>query len=207
MPQDRFPASEFDEWADSYDTDITSNEFPFTGYQRVIETVVEYAQAQPGMSVLDLGTGTGELALRFRELGCQVWATDFSAAMLAKARARLPEVVFIQADLRGAWPEELERRFDCIVSTYVFHHFELEEKVRLIGELAEKRRVPGGRIVIADISFEDDAHKQAVKQAAGENWDEELYWIVEDALPALRARNLRVEYTQVSDCAGVYVIT
>ncbi len=78
-----FSPDAFDAWADSYDQDVVSQDvFPFAGYQRVLDTVVMLAGAQPGMSVLDLGTGTANLALRFAALGCDLWCTDFSAPML-----------------------------------------------------------------------------------------------------------------------------
>jgi ubiquinone/menaquinone biosynthesis C-methylase UbiE len=39
--------------------------FPFDGYERVLDVVVHAAGASAGMRVLDVGTGTGNLAERF----------------------------------------------------------------------------------------------------------------------------------------------
>ena len=95
-----FPHEEFDDWAESYDASVSNEKFPFTGYQEVMTNVVAMAEARPGMSVLDLGTGTGNLADGFSRLGCELWGTDFSAPMLAQACQKLPNAHFLQHDLR-----------------------------------------------------------------------------------------------------------
>lgn len=205
MNPDPFPPSDFDQWAGSYDDSVARNSgFPFDGYRQVLDAVVELAQPAPGLSVLDLGTGTGNLAARLAALGCDLWCSDFSPAMLDLARQKLPQARFVQADLRGPWPAGLDGPFDRIVSAYVFHHFPLEHKVDLLRGLADRRLAPGGRIVIADISFPDPAGLEAVRRAAGGEWEEEFYWIASDALPALSAAGLDFAYRQVSSCAGVY---
>ncbi len=158
------------------------------------------------MSVLDLGTGTGNLAAIFAETGCELWCSDYSAEMLVRARAKLPGAHFVQADLRAAWPAELDRRFDRIVSAYVFHHFPLPQKVALLVELTSQRLLPGGRIVIADISFENAASREMIKRKVGEDWDDEEWWLADEALSALEQAGLLAAYRQVSSCAGVYCL-
>jgi putative AdoMet-dependent methyltransferase len=207
MEQDQYPASEFDEWAPRYDEIVTSGPaFPFDGYQSVLEKTFAQAHVQPGMSVLDLGTGTGNLALLFERAGCQLWCTDYSLEMLVRARAKLPNANFTLNDLRGEWPDALERRFDRIVSAYVFHHFPLDQKVALLVDLSNKRLLPGGWMVIADISFENAASLEAVKNTVGSEWDDEEYWLADESLQALELAGLEATYQQISSCAGVYVI-
>jgi len=88
---DPFPAEDFDEWAEHYDQSVSNTQsFPFTGYEDVLDKVVEIAASHPGMKILDLGIGTGNLALRFDALGCEIWRTNFSPVMLEKARHILP---------------------------------------------------------------------------------------------------------------------
>ncbi len=208
MPRtDPFPSSDFDPWAETYDRDVaTQNKFPFDGYERALETVVELAAPESGMSVLDIGTGTGNLALRFAERGCGLWCTDFSEAMLAKARQKLPGAHFLRHDLRAEWPAELERRFDRIVSAYVFHHFDSPKKVGLCQELVNQRLIPKGKLVIADLSFSDMNAMEEFAQSVGELWEQELYWLADESIAALKDAGLKVEYVQVSNCAGVYCV-
>ena len=205
---DPFSPDEFDPWAETYDHDVAAlNKFPFDGYERALVTVVKFASPRRGMTILDIGTGTGNLALRFARPGCELWCTDFSELMLEKARAKLPEAHFVLHDLRADWPADLDLHFDRIVSAYVFHHFDLAGKVNLCKELVTRRLVPGGRLIVADLSFQDQKEMDAFAASVGDLWEAEPFWLVEESLPALQNVGLKVDYVQVSPCAGVYSIS
>jgi putative AdoMet-dependent methyltransferase len=202
---DTFPSSEFDDWAESYDVSVSIDRFPFLGYEKLLDKAVSLADVKPGLTVLDLGTGTGNLAVRFAALGCKLWCTDFSAAMLEKARQKLPIAHFVLHDLRGEWPSVLNLPFDRIVSAYVFHHFEMNQKICILCNLVH-HLATGGRIIIGDISFPDAAAKETAKIDAGEKWEDEFYWMANETIPAMENLGFRVDYTQVSSCAGVYIL-
>ncbi|HBX70014.1 MAG TPA: hypothetical protein DEH25_11725 [Chloroflexi bacterium] len=205
---DPFPPEDFDAWAESYDqSTLNIKGFPFTGYDQVLSKVFELANAHPGMSILDLGIGTGNLALPFAELGCEIWGTDFSAAMLAQARIKLPQAQLFHADLRASLPPELNRRFDRIISAYVFHHFELAQKIEIIQKLVREHVAPDGRLLIADIAFPNLAALEAVKHAAGDEWEDEFYWLADETLPTLAAAGLPAAFHLISSCAGIFEIT
>ena len=204
---DPFPASDFDQWAESYDGDVVANDrFPFAGYPQVLKAVLRAAAPRAGMTVLDIGIGTGNLARLFADAGCRVWGTDYSPGMLAKARLKIPEATMVLHDLRGAWPSQLDRRFDQMVSAYTLHHFELAHKARMLAEMSRDHLEANGQIVIADISFPSLPDMQRFALDVGDLWEEEPYWVAEQALGALADAGLSCSYQQVSACGGVYRI-
>lgn len=206
--RDLFPAADFDAWADHYDHSVLQNDsFPFYGYGQVLETILSLSQVKPGDSILDLGAGTGNLAILFANRGGQVWGLDFSAEMLARARLKLPQAVFGMADLRGEWPEEFQRPFHKIVSAYTFHHFTLEEKESLVRRLFAEYLLPSGRIIIGDIAFENASAQDQLRLSLVEEWEQEFYWIADETIEALAAAGLRSEFHKVSSCAGVFLIS
>lgn len=202
-----FPPSDFDPWAKTYDDDVRNqNVFPFDGYFQVLGSIVSLAKPRAGMSVLDIGTGTGNLAVMFAERGCDLWCTDFSEAMLEKAREKLPQAHYVLADLRTEWPLEPDRCFNRIVSAYVFHHLELDAKVRVCKELVAQRLAPDGSLLIGDLSFPNRSNMDIFAKSVGDLWDEEFYWLADEAIPALEKAGLIVSYQQISTCAGVYLL-
>jgi putative AdoMet-dependent methyltransferase len=158
------------------------------------------------MRILDLGIGTGNLAARFVDKGCEVWGLDFSAEMLAQAHAKLPQASLVQADLLSDWTTDLQQSFDRVVSAYVFHEFDLETKLRLLRQILSRCLLPGGLVLIADIAFPDVDTRAAASQHW--QWDEdEYYWSADETVSACERVGLHAEYEQVSSCAGVFTFS
>jgi demethylmenaquinone methyltransferase/2-methoxy-6-polyprenyl-1,4-benzoquinol methylase len=110
------------------------------------------AAAQPAECLaLDVGTGTGELALELRRQGAaRVVGGDFSGEMLATARAKATAAGC--AGLRWALVDALalpfpQNTFDCVTNAFL-----LRNLGDLRGGLAEMARVlkPGGRLACLD---------------------------------------------------------
>jgi len=59
-------------------------------------------------------------------------------------------------------------------------------------------------VIIADISFPSAGRMREFAATTGDHWNEEPYWLADEALPALRQAGLNAEYRQVSACAGVF---
>jgi len=200
----------FNAWAANYDQLLESGtaSVSFEGYEDVLAEAVVQARVAPGMCVLDLGTGTGNLAARFVNAGCDVWGMDFSENMLAKARAKLPCLHTVLADLRDeTWPQSLTRRFDRIASAYVWHDFDLDYKMRLLKRLTGSYLVSQGRVVIADIAYPDRTTRRQAQEYWGHLWSEvEHYWAGDETIAACKAIGLGCTYQQVSSCAGIFVI-
>ncbi len=207
VPQPVFDPEEFDQWAADYDEEIARAEgFPFEGYHALMDEIIRLAEVQPGMRLLDLGTGTGNLAIRFKELGCSVVGTDFSQEMLSIARRKAPDIEFLNWDLREPWHKDLVGTFNRVVSAYVFHHFTLPRKAEIIADIMHRMH-PDGKILIADISFVDRKHIDQARIRYKDGWDEEEYWIAEETLPVLRQYGWQVFYAQVTNLAGIYSIS
>lgn len=119
---------------------------------------VEFATVKPGDHVLDVATGTGDLAFELARTvspGGSVTGADFSEQMLAVARKKQPsalagldaEVIFEQGDA-------LNLRYDDDTFDAVTVGFGVRNFSDLAAGLTEMARVvrPGGKFVILEIS-------------------------------------------------------
>jgi tRNA (cmo5U34)-methyltransferase len=106
--------------------------------------------------VLELGTGTGETALRVlaRHPRSTLVGVDASDLMLEGARAALPAD---RVDLRlGRLEDPLPAGpFDVVVSALAVHHLDGPAKADLFGRVAALLG-PGGRFVLADVVVPED---------------------------------------------------
>ena len=114
------------------------------------------ADVRPGQRVLDLATGSGDLALgharRLGDAGLLV-ASDINAAMLTRGRDRLIDagvgtrIEYVQADAQALpFPE---RTFDCV--TIGFGLRNVTDQARALEQMTSVLR-PGGRVVILEFS-------------------------------------------------------
>lgn len=199
---------QFNQWAPTYDRDVRDESgFPFSGYTQVLERVISLARIEAGTEVLELGAGTGNLTRKLVDVGAAVWALDFSSDMLTIAAKKVPEAQFGQADLQAEYPPPFQRKYDRIVATYTFHELPLTAKLELLRRLADGYLALGGIIVIGDIGFADTTAREFVRVASGEAWDDEYYWIQDEAMAALRAEGMALAWEQISDCGVVIEIT
>lgn len=97
--------------------------------------------------VLDLGCGTGSLALLAASRGHRVTGVDLSPAMIALARAKLAgrPAVFLTGD--AAAPPVGEERFDTVLARHVL--WTLPTPERVLRRWCSLLR-PGGRLVLVE---------------------------------------------------------
>ncbi len=199
-----FLPEQFDPWVASYDNDVAAEAgFPFAGYAYLLQSIVDVANPQLNQKVLDLGCGTGNLAAVFSASGCQVWGTDFSSQMIARAQLKYPDLPFSIADVRDPLPADFPEKYDLIVSAYVFHHFPIEEKIMQMVRYKLEHLNQGGSIIIGDLMFSSEEAMQAIADQYPDTWDDEYYWIMERDLPLMQQAGLIVQFQRISFCAGL----
>lgn len=101
-----------------------------------------------GMTVADIGCGTGRHALALAEAGAKVTAVDFSVGMLAKAKAKpgSATVHFVRHDLTTGLPF-VARVFDRVTCCLVLEH--VVDLARALDELARICRIAGVVLISA----------------------------------------------------------
>ena len=105
-----------------------------------------------GMTIADLGCGTGFLSTFFATRGARVIAVDHAPAMLQAARDSAPEGV----DYRQGELDELpiaDAEVDATFANLVWHH--LADMGRAAEEISRITK-PGGRVVITDLLPHDE---------------------------------------------------
>jgi ubiquinone/menaquinone biosynthesis C-methylase UbiE len=121
--------------------------------ERFKAMLVEQAGLEPGQRVLDLGCGTGTLALlvKEREPDARVAGLDADPEMLEQARSKADRAG-IELDLIEGFSTELpyeDGSFDRVLSTLFFHHLDPEPKRRTAREIARVLK-KGGELHVAD---------------------------------------------------------
>ncbi|MGI9009055.1 MAG: class I SAM-dependent methyltransferase [Streptosporangiaceae bacterium] len=117
--------------------------------------VIAAANAQPGDRVVDLGCGSGQIALALAEAGALVLAVDGGAAALArlKATARDRALPGLEILVRPIDCLSLPARSaDLIVTSYAMHRLRPADKERLVSASFHWLK-PGGTLIVADMMF------------------------------------------------------
>jgi tRNA (cmo5U34)-methyltransferase len=127
---------------------------PSTYLGQMLDEIPGYAELEDavaaeagGRMILELGTGTGETALRVlaRNPGARLTGIDASEAMLAAARTRLPAEVELRVQrLEDPLPDG---PFDLTVSVLAVHHLDGAGKRDLFRRVADV----SDRFVLGDI--------------------------------------------------------
>ena len=141
-------------WAANYDWMFSVITLGMEG--RFRRRIIESAELSAGQRVLDVGCGTGTLAIEAAKAvgpNGRVDGIDPSPEMIARAKSKAL-VSGQNAHFQEAGIESVpfpDRSFDAVLSSLMFHH--LDGPLQLAG-LAEIHRVlaPGGRLTIIDFT-------------------------------------------------------
>lgn len=126
------------------------------GGDKARKVLVDQAALQPGHHVLDIGCGTGTLAVAIKRNHPEVVLVGIDPDPRALARAQRKAAkagVSIQFD--QGFGDKLpypDSSFDRVISSFMFHHLPPDAKLSVLSEV---RRVlkPGGRLHLADFEL------------------------------------------------------
>jgi SAM-dependent methyltransferase len=132
-----------------------------------------------GESVLEIACGNGEFARRMFEAGARVLATDFSEAMIERAKARGGEIDYRVADAADE-PHLLSLgepgSFDAVVCNMaLMDMLEIEP----MASAAVRLLRPGGRLVFSTVhpAFNGLGATRVVEQFDDEHGVQRLHWL------------------------------
>jgi ArsR family transcriptional regulator len=151
----------FDLHARQWD-DLARTLLPLPEYRRrLLELVPE------GVTVLEIGVGTGGLLTELAARVPRVIGVDHSPAMLEEARRRLADRGVSGIELRLGEMSHLplpDGSVGCVVANMVLHHAADPAQV-----LAEIRRVlaPGGALLLADLARHE---REAAREQLADQW-------------------------------------
>jgi ubiquinone/menaquinone biosynthesis C-methylase UbiE len=181
------------------------------GGDRIKGPMIEAAEIRSGHRVLDVGCGTGSLAMliRARCPGAEVVGIDPDPKALAIARAkaeRAGETIEWQQGFADALPFE-DASFDRVVSSLVFHHLPPEVVRATIPEL---RRVlkPAGSVWVLDLGHggTHGLHGLMARFASHQHGDEDMAGELPTLMEAAGLRDAEV-VTSSPSILGSMVLT
>jgi ubiquinone/menaquinone biosynthesis C-methylase UbiE len=148
-PADYLPAVRFNFLTPVFDVFVKGTTRERTFKQKLLDQ----AQLEAGFDVLDLGSGSGTLALwaKQREPGLRIRGLDGDPAIIAQAErkaARAGAEIPFDEGMSYELPYD-DASFDRVLSSLFFHHLILRDKERTIAEVARVLRA-GGELHVAD---------------------------------------------------------
>lgn len=148
---------------------------------------------QQGEKVLDLCTGTGELALNFVSQGAEVVGADIARGMLKRALNKSPNLTSAWLEMDATELAFADHSFEISLLSLALHHMPISVQVRVLQEL---RRVTSRRIVIIEPEVPVDQRWIPLWSFVASIIDESEYmqeWVYQDFVNTCRIAGLHVE--------------
>ncbi len=194
----------FDQWSNHYDQSVIEEGFPFEGYEKALNNLIRSQRITHSTQILEIGVGTGFLLSSFYNHGAQCYGFDFSEKMLSISRKKMPSAFLFQHDLKNGIPEPIQRaKFSIILAGYVLHHFDLEEKIKLIKDYLSLLKKEDGRMYLFDVSFMSKEDHDTYRTKHLDLWDDEEHYFI---AAEFRDHFDHCDYQQYSPCGGLYTL-
>ncbi len=160
--------------------------FSFRGQWRELrQRTATLARIQPGEQVLDVGCGTGTLAIEVQSrvgTAGRVAGVDPGTQQIARARAKAARR-HVPIEFQIGVIEQLpfpDQTFDVVLSTLMMHHLPASLKSQGLAEIVRVLK-PGGRLVIADFKRKQERAGQVARFHAGGSSMQDLAALVKEA--------------------------
>jgi ubiquinone/menaquinone biosynthesis C-methylase UbiE len=130
------------------------------GADRARAVLLDYAPLHDGDSVLDIGCGTGTLAVLIKQRcpGVEVTGLDPDPKALARAQ-RKADRARAKVQFEQGFADQIKHPpacFDLVVSSFMFHHLEPDQKGGTLREICRVLK-PGGRLLLLDFDVTENA--------------------------------------------------
>src|SRR6266446_3175955 len=137
--------------------------------QALRQMTADLAQLQPGETVLDVGCGTGTLALEaYERVGAtgRLCGIDPAPQQITRARRKAARRG-LPIDFQAGVIEQLtfpDQSFDVVLSTLMMHHLPDDLKRQGLAEIARVLK-PGGRLLVVDARRPEEHHDRPARLA------------------------------------------
>lgn len=193
----------FDKWVDSYDASVSGQDPEYRDVFEKYDEILSAVAKKSFGTVVEFGTGTGNLTAKLVEAGHSVIGIEPNEAMRTVTAKRFPDLVLVDGDLLAF---ETPQKVDTFVSSYVFHHLKDHDKELALSTYAKLLPV-GGKIVFADTVFTSEIAKQAQiskERARGYNnvaddLEREYYTTIPILTQAFEKAGFDVHFEQMND--------
>jgi SAM-dependent methyltransferase len=151
-----------------------------------------FDEIPPQSPALDVGCGSGDLAISLAQRGLKVTGIDFVEAAIVQARAKakaLPPEVANRLDFQVAdalQPSLLKRQFGTVVDSGFLHVLDTDQSDRFIEDLASAL-LPGGRYYLLAFAIDfgiPNVPRRVSEEEVRARFTSEKGWHIRDVRPA-----------------------
>lgn len=158
-------------------------------HEQALKTaLIPQARIQPSQNVLDVGCGTGTLALLIKQIqpDAAVYGLDVDAQVLdiARRKARLAGAAIVLQQGTATCLSYADASFDRVFATLLLHHLTRQDKQQAIRE-AFRVLKPGGELHVLDFGKPHDSAMWLISWLA--RWFEEVHDHILGHLPVFIA--------------------